>query len=240
VTGRVVKVRTGARDHRIRSTWFAYGYMLVEGMIRELAGSRFVIGNCVVVDAGDGVCAVLAHMQQGSAAVRQGDDLRAGDVVGRCGNSGNSSEPHVHVQLMDHRWPYVAAGLPFVFTDVSIDGSAPTDGLPVNEAIMSERSERVAEDRVEPAVGTSRTDLHAHSPAPIAAPQDRHHVLPRSSGPRVDGSPVGREPSRPPPHRGLNVSTLPGPSPEPPRQRSRFPRSITQHWLGYRAPRPAR
>jgi murein DD-endopeptidase MepM/ murein hydrolase activator NlpD len=164
VRGRVVDVRTGARDHRSRSSWAAYAYMMIEGMVRELAGSRFVVGNCVIVEADDGVYALVAHLHRGSATVRPGDEVRAGDVVGRCGNSGNSSEPHVHVQLMDHRWPVVAAGLPFVFTDVSIDGSAPTDGLPANEEIM------VADVRIEPALGTSRSDVHAHDLSPVAPP----------------------------------------------------------------------
>jgi murein DD-endopeptidase MepM/ murein hydrolase activator NlpD len=144
VAGRVVGVRQGARDHRSRSSRGAYAYMMIEGMVRELAGSRFVVGNCVVVEAREdnggrglgGVYAVVAHLQRGSATVRPGDEVRAGDVVGLCGNSGNASEPHVHVQLMDHRWPIVAAGVPFVCAGVSIDGGPPTDGVPANESVM--------------------------------------------------------------------------------------------------------
>jgi len=134
--GRVVAVRDGARDHRSRSTWAAFGYMIVEGFVRELGGPRHVIGNHVVVDIGDGTYAAVAHVQQGSARVRPGDTVRRGDVVGRCGNSGNSSEPHVHFQLMEHPRPALAAGLPFVFADVSIADSPPKAGVPANKQTM--------------------------------------------------------------------------------------------------------
>lgn len=125
VDGRVVAVRDSGRDHRSRSSWPAIiGMLLVEGFARELAGTRRVLGNHVVIDAGGGVYAVLAHLQRGSALVRAGDQVRRGEPVGRCGNSGNTSEPHVHFQLQDTRWLLVAAGIPFTFTGV---------GVPANE-----------------------------------------------------------------------------------------------------------
>jgi murein DD-endopeptidase MepM/ murein hydrolase activator NlpD len=133
--GQVVAVRDMARDHHSRSTWPAYAYLLVEGMVREATGSRHVLGNYVVIDLGQGAYAALAHLQRGSATVRPGQRVRRGEVIGRCGNSGNSSEPHLHLQLMDHRWPFVAAGLPFVFTGVRIDGPA-GQGVPANKQIM--------------------------------------------------------------------------------------------------------
>ncbi len=133
--GRVVTVRDTARDHRSRSTWPAFAYMMVEGLVRELAGSRYVLGNYVVLDLGDGAYATLAHLQRGSATVLPGQQMRRGEVLGRCGNSGNSSEPHLHFQLMDHPWPLIAAGLPFVFTGVSIEGSV-RDAVPANDQVM--------------------------------------------------------------------------------------------------------
>ena len=136
VAGRVVSVRTGVRDHRSRSTWAAFAYMMLEGMVRELFGARFMIGNHIVIDAGEGVYAAVAHMQRGSASVRPGAIVNPGDPIGRCGNSGNSSEPHVHLQLMDNPRPFLAAGLPFEFADVSIDGSSPRNGVPANEKMM--------------------------------------------------------------------------------------------------------
>ena len=140
--GRVVAVRDGARDHRSRSTWPAFAYMVVEGFVRELGGPRFLLGNVVVLDLGDGSFATLAHLQQGSAAVEPGRTVRRGELLGRCGNSGNSSEPHVHLQLADRSRALVAAGLPFVFAGVEVEGAAGRDALPANEQVMDARSER--------------------------------------------------------------------------------------------------
>ncbi|WP_069806081.1 M23 family metallopeptidase [Thermogemmatispora onikobensis] len=40
---------------------------------------------------------LVAHLQQGSVAVRPGQEVRVGDYLGRIGNSGNTSEPHIHL-----------------------------------------------------------------------------------------------------------------------------------------------
>jgi murein DD-endopeptidase MepM/ murein hydrolase activator NlpD len=136
VDGRVVAVHDGARDHRSRSTWGAYAYLILEGFVRELTGPGRVIGNHVVIDLGDGAYAAAAHLEQGSARVQPGQLVRRGEPIGRCGNSGNSTEPHVHFQLMDAPRPALAAGLPFVFADVRIGESPPGSGVPANEQVM--------------------------------------------------------------------------------------------------------
>lgn len=53
-------------------------------------------GNHVIVRCGDAQV-MLAHLQRGSVAVRAGAALRAGQPLGRVGNSGNTTEPHLHV-----------------------------------------------------------------------------------------------------------------------------------------------
>ncbi|MFJ6985574.1 MULTISPECIES: M23 family metallopeptidase [unclassified Streptomyces] len=111
----VVTVRDGVRDHRSRSTWAALLLMAAEAPFREAGGARRVLGNHVVLDLGDGVYAVLAHLRRGSAVVRPGQRVRRGELLARCGNSGNSGEPHLHFQLMDRPAPRFAAGVPFVF-----------------------------------------------------------------------------------------------------------------------------
>ncbi|MFI2629557.1 M23 family metallopeptidase [Streptomyces collinus] len=130
--GRVVTVRDRAKDHRSRSTRHALAYMILEGMVRGLSGPRGVLGNHIVLDLGDHAYALFAHLQRGSARVRPGQRVHRGQVIGRCGNSGNSSEPHLHFQLMDHPSPLVAAGVPFVFFDVSVDGREPAESLPAD------------------------------------------------------------------------------------------------------------
>jgi len=135
--GRVVAVRNSARDHGSRSSWVAYAFMWIEGMVRELAGQRHLLGNYVILDLGDSCYAALVHLQRGSVTVRPGDEVHRYDVIGRCGNSGHSSEPHLHLQVMDHPWPLVAAGLPFTFVDVEIGKAGTTTGLPANEEAMN-------------------------------------------------------------------------------------------------------
>lgn len=129
--GVVVRVRDGARDHRARNSWLAVLYLLVEGTLRELSGPGRIFGNHVVLDLGSGVYVALAHLRQGSARVAAGEHVRSGQHIADCGNSGNSTEPHLHIQLMDHPRPIVAAGLPMEFSGFESDGVGRT-GVPRN------------------------------------------------------------------------------------------------------------
>lgn len=132
--GVVVRVHDRERDHRARNTWPALLYLFTESAVRELLGPGRMLGNHIVLDIGDGVHAVLAHLRRGSVQVAPGDPVRAGRQVGECGNSGNSSEPHVHIQLMDHPRVIVAAGLPVEFEEFEVDGErrrgVPRNGTP--------------------------------------------------------------------------------------------------------------
>ncbi|MCG7408742.1 peptidoglycan DD-metalloendopeptidase family protein [Paenibacillus sp. ACRRX] len=58
-------------------------------------------GNHVIIDHGNGEFSFYAHLQKGSALVQVGDVVKAGDDLGKCGNSGNSSEAHLHFQVSD-------------------------------------------------------------------------------------------------------------------------------------------
>lgn len=122
--GTVVRASDGQRDHRLRRSWPAVFYMLVlEAAVRDATSPWRVIGNHVVVELADGRYALFAHLRQGSARVRVGDEVVAGQVLGEVGNSGNTSEPHLHFQLMDDPHPARSAGLPFRWRDVEmVDG----------------------------------------------------------------------------------------------------------------------
>ncbi|MFD9909942.1 M23 family metallopeptidase [Streptomyces sp. NPDC059063] len=117
----VVHAEDGQRDHLSRNSLLGLAYLLlVEGDVRSLAGARRIFGNHVILDIGDGTYAAYAHVKRGSLAVRTGDRVRAGQVIGRCGNSGNSSEPHVHFQLMDSPDLEAARGIPFRWQGVGV------------------------------------------------------------------------------------------------------------------------
>ena len=140
VDGEVVAVVSNQRDHRARSSWLAFGYMMLEGAVREFGGARFVIGNHVIVRHSDGVFALVAHLKKGSTRVSLGDTVRAGEVIAECGNTGNSSEPHVHAQLMDQASPTTAQGIPMAFSGIQWGADATArDGLPVTEEFMVAR-----------------------------------------------------------------------------------------------------
>ena len=61
-----------------------------------------IVGNHVVLQIAPERYVLFAHMKQGSATVSAGDEVEAGDVIGQCGNSGNTSAPHLHLQVQNH------------------------------------------------------------------------------------------------------------------------------------------
>src|SRR5579885_621685 len=70
-------------------------------------------GNYVLEDIGNGQYAFYAHMIPGTVAVKKGDRVKRGQLLGRLGNSGNSSEPHLHFHICDAPDPLLSNGLPF-------------------------------------------------------------------------------------------------------------------------------
>lgn len=71
-------------------------------------------GNHVILDIGGGRHAFYAHLQPGSLRVRTGDRVKRGQVVGLVGNSGNSTEPHLHFHIADGTTPLQSEGLPYL------------------------------------------------------------------------------------------------------------------------------
>ncbi|WP_408990779.1 M23 family metallopeptidase [Streptomyces sp. 1268] len=123
----VVTASDGQRDHLSRNSLLGLIYlMLIEGNIRSIAGAHRVIGNHVILDLGDGTYAVYAHARRGSLRVKAGDAVRAGQPIGSVGNSGNSSEPHLHVHLMDSPDLDDARGVPFIWRGVGVPANGET------------------------------------------------------------------------------------------------------------------
>ncbi|HWM37762.1 MAG TPA: peptidoglycan DD-metalloendopeptidase family protein [Streptomyces sp.] len=111
--GVVVATADNQRDHLTRTSLPGLAYLFLEGFVRDMGWPCHLLGNHIVLDIGDGVHAVFAHLQRGSLRVAVGDKVTAGQQLAECGNSGNSSEPHLHFQLMDGPDVMTAHGLPF-------------------------------------------------------------------------------------------------------------------------------
>jgi hypothetical protein len=80
---------------------------------------RVLAGNFVVLRHQGSEHTVYMHLRPGPG-VQVGQRVRAGQELGRCGNSGNSSEPHLHFQLQDGPDPFKDNGLPALFSDFTL------------------------------------------------------------------------------------------------------------------------
>lgn len=124
--GVVVEASDIQHDQRARNTWQAMLWFFTgENALRVLAGWRVVVGNRVVIAHDDGVYAAYVHLKRGSACVAAGDRVRQGQQIASVGNTGNTTQPHLHVQLMDRaRFPE-AAGVPVNWRDITLSGIDP-------------------------------------------------------------------------------------------------------------------
>lgn len=97
---------------------------VIDGSIDNEIGQRdryVIIGNTVVIDHQNGEWSVLCHFKQNSIRVKAGDKVRSGQVLGLCGNTGNSSEPHIHYHLQNHKLISQAEGLPIQFSKIKVN-----------------------------------------------------------------------------------------------------------------------
>ncbi|MBN8730735.1 MAG: M23 family metallopeptidase [Acidobacteria bacterium] len=91
-----------------------------------------VSGNYVVLDLGSGRFAVYAHLQPGSLRVKVGDRVKTGDALGLVGNSGMSTEPHLHFHVSDSL-DLGGDGLPFAFDRFYREGRQHNEQIPLRD-----------------------------------------------------------------------------------------------------------
>jgi hypothetical protein len=77
---------------------------VIEGVRDNVPGSMnpySAVGNAVFIQHREHEVSMLAHLKLGSIKVKVGDEVKTGQVIGLCGNSGNSSQPHLHYHLQN-------------------------------------------------------------------------------------------------------------------------------------------
>lgn len=83
---------------------------------------KTVGGNHVILDIGNRCYAFYGHLQPGSLRVKVGDKVRRGQVLGLVGNTGNSTEPHLHFHISDASSPLGSEGLPYLLRSFEVQG----------------------------------------------------------------------------------------------------------------------
>ena len=106
---------------RPNETQEAYFARLQKEQGERLAkGLTAITGNYVMIDHGTNEYSLYAHLQPDSVRVHVGDKVKAGNVIGKLGSSGNSTEPHLHFHVCDRPDPLMCAGVPVNFSNVTI------------------------------------------------------------------------------------------------------------------------
>ncbi len=108
-------------------------------------------GNFVVVDIGGGNYAFFAHLKTGTVAVKPGDRVKTGDVIGRLGDTGNSDGPHLHFHIMDGPSPFASNGVPYAFSTFSGAGrlTGDNDGILAGDRVKIDAEWRPGPHRAE-------------------------------------------------------------------------------------------
>ncbi|MDO9511256.1 MAG: M23 family metallopeptidase [Bacteroidales bacterium] len=81
-------------------------------------------GNYIILNMGNSRFAVYGHCVPNSFLVNQGDNVKEGDPIALLGNSGNSTEPHLHFQICDEQNMFMSKGIPFVIKKYTKMGEA--------------------------------------------------------------------------------------------------------------------
>ncbi len=120
--GEVTDVITGVRDN-------------VPGSMNSFSA----LGNAVLIQHGKYEISVLAHLKQNSMAVKVGDKVKRGQVIGLCGNSGNSSEPHLHFHVQNTPIIQDGTSIKCYFQKLILRGDKEpkTDYSPVKDQIIT-------------------------------------------------------------------------------------------------------
>lgn len=112
---------------------------------------RLPAGNHVILDHGNGEFSVSAHLARGSVRVAAGDTVQSGEMIGRCGNSGNSSEPHLHFHLQNQPAFGRGDGLPSRFRSYRAVRNEVESASETNSTVYVQEGEPVRGERVSPA-----------------------------------------------------------------------------------------
>ena len=119
--GKVIKIKDGVRDYPHPGT------MALDFLAKDFRG------NFVIIKHEEKEYSFMAHFIPGSFKVKEGEFVTRGQVIGKCGNSGHSTEPHLHFHIQDSPNFYRGRGIPVKFSNLKINGEAKNDSYITRE-----------------------------------------------------------------------------------------------------------
>lgn len=139
------KGRSFKTNGKTNEDYYAFGQSLIapcdaevvtvtEGVKDNIPGEMNpaqVTGNTVVLKTANNEYLLFAHFQLNSIKVKVGDKVKQGQLLGFCGNSGNSSEPHLHFHMQDKESMIGSTGIKCYFEKILVNGIEKTDYSPV-------------------------------------------------------------------------------------------------------------
>lgn len=137
--------RSYRTDGKTNEDYYAFGkellapcdgevVLVVDGIKDNIPGESnvmYVPGNTVIIKTAKNEYLFFAHFKQHSIRVKQGDKVKQDQLLGLCGNSGNSSEPHLHFHIQNVENINIATGVKCFFDELKVNGEAKRDYSPV-------------------------------------------------------------------------------------------------------------
>ncbi len=117
--------------------------MTVDGIKDNQPGkmnNSFPMGNTVILKAENGKEFIyLCHFKQFSIKVKEGQKVKQGELLGLCGNSGRSSEAHLHFHLQNTDDDANATGIKCYFKEILVDEVAKKDYSPIQAEVVEQK-----------------------------------------------------------------------------------------------------
>ncbi|GGG34545.1 DUF3887 domain-containing protein [Bizionia arctica] len=137
-------------DPKINESYFAFGkeiiapcdakvVKVITGIEDNIPGeknAKQITGNTIILETSDKEYIMFAHLKHQSVVVREGQFIRQGTLLAQCGNSGNSTEPHLHLSLQNTVDMNIATGGKIYFERISVNGETKIDYLPIKGDVI--------------------------------------------------------------------------------------------------------
>ncbi len=107
---------------------------IIDGVIDNIPGQlnpKQLTGNTIILKTANNEYLLFAHLKNQSIIVEKGQEVKQGEKIAKCGNSGNTTESHLHISLQNVEDMALATGAKLYFDTIIVNGKTMKDYLPV-------------------------------------------------------------------------------------------------------------